>query len=240
MTKAAFRILVGAAVLAGLLVGGAAWDGHRRFGAPGPLAQPATVIIPRGAGTELIAQTLEAAGVVSSRWIFAIGAKLRHVSLKAGEYAFPARVSPEEAMAIIADGRVVIHKLTVAEGLTVRQVVDLVTEADFLAGSVTRKVEEGWLLPETWHMTRDETRDDLQARTPWNTYVIDGLPRTPIANPGRAALEAVLHPATSDALYFVADGRGGHAFARTLDEHHANVARWRKMMGERKTEGTGE
>ena len=303
-----------------LVAGGVAWEGHRRFIAPGPLAQPATVIIPKGAGTDLIAQILDGTGVISTPWVFTMGARLRHASLKAGEFAFPARVSPEEVVRILSEGKVVMHKLTVAEGLTVRQVKEVVAEADFLSGPVTRKVAEGWLLPETWHMTRDESRDDVLARMekamrqtvevlwvarapglplkskeeavilasmveretaleaerprvaavfynrlakhmrlqsdptviyglsdglgeldhplthadllsrhPWNTYVIDGLPQTPIANPGRASLEAVLHPARSEELYFVANGSGGHTFARTLDEHNANVARWRKI-----------
>ncbi|KIL98556.1 protein YceG like [Paramagnetospirillum magnetotacticum MS-1] len=311
-----------AGVLAIILIGlgWAAWEGHRRFTAPGPSPKPVIVIIPKGSGTELIAHSLEGAGVISSRYVFAAGVKLRRVTLKAGEYAFPAQVSPEEAMRIIADGKVVIHKLTVAEGLTTRQVLDMVSEADFLAGPITRKVSEGHLLPETWHMVRDELRDDviarmekamtqtldvlwvarapglplkskeealilasmveretgteserprvaavfynrlarnmrlqsdptviygvsdglgeldhpltraeLQTNHPWNTYTIDGLPKTPIANPGRASLEAVLHPAKSDELYFVANGTGGHTFARTLDEHNANVAKWRQI-----------
>ena len=320
VNKPWLKIVVLVAVLAILAGAGLAWEGHRRFTAPGSLAQPATVIIPKGSGTELIAQSLEGAGVIPSRLVFALGVKLRRVTLKAGEYAFPAHVSPEDAMRIIAEGKVVIHKLTVAEGLTVRQVLDMVREADFLTGPITRKVPEGWLLPETWHMTRDETRDEvigrmekakrqtldvlwmarapglplkskeealilasmveretaleaerprvaavfynriarhmrlqsdptviygvsdglgeldhpltrdeLLTRHPWNTYVIDGLPQTPIANPGRASIEAVLHPAHSEELYFVASGTGGHTFARTLDEHNANVANWRKL-----------
>jgi UPF0755 protein len=73
------------------------------------------------------------------------------------------------------------------------------------------------------------TRKDLQTPSPYNTYLIDGLPPGPIANPGRAALEAVLSPANTAYLYFVADGSGGHAFAKTLAEHNRNVAKWRKI-----------
>ncbi len=78
-------------------------------------------------------------------------------------------------------------------------------------------------------LDRGIRQSELQARTPWNTYVIDGLPPTPIANPGRAAIEATLNPAETDFIFFVADGTGGHAFARTLDEHNENVARWRAI-----------
>ncbi|MDA8585728.1 endolytic transglycosylase MltG [Rhodobacteraceae bacterium] len=76
-------------------------------------------------------------------------------------------------------------------------------------------------------------QSELRARTPWNTYVIDGLPPTPIANPGRASIEAALAPAESDYIFFVADGTGGHAFAVTLDEHNANVAKWRQIERDR-------
>lgn len=68
---------------------------------------------------------------------------------------------------------------------------------------------------------------ELQAPTPYNTYAISGLPPTPIANPGRASLAAVLDPPDTDYLFFVADGTGGHAFAATYAEHERNVARWR-------------
>lgn len=70
---------------------------------------------------------------------------------------------------------------------------------------------------------------ELQRPTPYNTYLISGLPPTPIANPGRAALAAVLNPAKTGDLYFVADGTGGHVFASTLEQHNANVARWRQI-----------
>jgi UPF0755 protein len=73
------------------------------------------------------------------------------------------------------------------------------------------------------------TRTDIQTPTRWNTYTIDALPPTPIANPGLASLMAAAQPEATDALYFVADGTGGHAFARTLEEHNRNVARWRAI-----------
>ncbi|MGC1428931.1 MAG: endolytic transglycosylase MltG [Albidovulum sp.] len=72
-------------------------------------------------------------------------------------------------------------------------------------------------------------QSELRGRTPYNTYVIDGLPPTPIANPGRDAIAAALNPETSEYLFFVADGTGGHAFAVTLAEHNDNVARWREI-----------
>lgn len=315
-------------VLAVLLVAGATWaalEGHRRFTGPGPLAEATSVVIAKGSGLEAIARQLAAARVVPDPYSFMIGAKMRRAGLRAGEYAFPAHITPLDAMTMMAEGRTVVHKLTIAEGLTVRQALQEVAEADYLSGIVTRKPAEGWLLPETWHLSRDDNRDEVVARMeksmrqaldqawagraadlpikskeealvlasiveretalkterplvaavflnrlrigmrlqsdptviygvsdklgvldrpisradldnphPWNTYVIDGLPPTPIANPGRASIEAVLHPAKSDALYFVADGSGGHVFANSLDEHNRNVANWRKVEKARK------
>jgi UPF0755 protein len=82
-------------------------------------------------------------------------------------------------------------------------------------------------------LDRALAKPDLDLVSPYNTYQVKGLPPGPIANPGRAALQAVLKPDHSDALYFVADGSGGHAFAATLDEHNKNVARWRQTSGAR-------
>lgn len=76
-------------------------------------------------------------------------------------------------------------------------------------------------------------QSELRRATPWNTYVIEGLPPTPIANPGLASLEAAVNPDDSDYIFFVADGTGGHAFAVTLQEHNRNVARWRQIEAER-------
>ncbi len=79
-------------------------------------------------------------------------------------------------------------------------------------------------------LDRPISRADLDANHPYNTYRIPALPPGPIASPGAAALMAVAQPAGGDDLYFVADGSGGHAFARTLDEHNRNVARWRALQ----------
>ena len=77
-------------------------------------------------------------------------------------------------------------------------------------------------------------RSDIDETTPYNTYRIDGLPPTPIANPGTASLRAVGQPMETNDLFFVADGTGGHAFAETLEEHNENVARWRAIERERR------
>ena len=78
-------------------------------------------------------------------------------------------------------------------------------------------------------------RSEIRAVNDYNTYAMTGLPKGPIANPGRSSIEAVLRPADTRALYFVADGEGGHIFANTLDEHNANVHKWydiRRQRGE--------
>ncbi|WGI20844.1 endolytic transglycosylase MltG [Amylibacter sp. IMCC11727] len=84
----------------------------------------------------------------------------------------------------------------------------------------------------TGFLNRGLRRSELAKKTPYNTYIIDGLPPGPIGNPGRPAIRATLNPNTSNNLFFVADGTGGHAFAETLVEHNANVAKWRKIEAE--------
>jgi UPF0755 protein len=127
----------------------------------------------------------------------------------------------------------------------------LAEERNLVAGVFANRLRDGMRLQTDptviYGITRGEgvlgrglRRSELDAETPWNTYRIDGLPPTPIANPGREAILAAVRPAETDALFFVADGTGGHAFAETLEEHNANVARWREIEAEREAEAVGQ
>ena len=85
-------------------------------------------------------------------------------------------------------------------------------------------------------LDRPIRRSDIRRKTDYNTYQINGLPPTPIANPGRASIEAVLNPVETEHLYFVADGNGGHVFAKTLAQHNANVKKWRSWLRDQREE----
>ncbi|EPX80184.1 endolytic transglycosylase MltG [Litoreibacter arenae] len=137
--------------------------------------------------------------------------------------------SPEEALILAS----IIEKETgvpeerrqVASVFTnrLRQGIKLQTDPTVIYG-VTRG--EGVL-------GRGLRQSELRRETPYNTYVIPGLPPTPIANPGKLSIEAALNPDDTPYIFFVADGTGGHAFAVTIEDHNRNVAEWRKIEAER-------
>ncbi|MCT2400551.1 endolytic transglycosylase MltG [Novosphingobium mangrovi (ex Huang et al. 2023)] len=118
-------------------------------------------------------------------------------------------------------------------------------ERRMVAGLYSNRLEKGMLLQADptiiYPITKGKPlgrrirQSEIQAVNDYNTYTMVGLPRHPITNPGKASIEAVLHPAKTDDLYMVADGTGGHAFASTLEQHNANVAKWfaiRRKRGE--------
>jgi UPF0755 protein len=309
-------LLVVGAVLVGVTAG-VAW---RRVNAEGPLAHERDVVIPRG-GPGTVADALIANGVIRDRLLFLATAGITRQDgpLHAAELAFPAGASIRDVLAILRTARPVQHRLTIAEGLTAAQIVQVIERADAATGE-TPSLPEGAVLPQTYSYERGTTRAALVGRataamgrtladiwatraanlplatpeqlltlasiveretarpeerphvagvflnrlrlgmklqsdptviyaasggggvldhaitrseldrdSPYNTYRVAGLPPGPIDSPGLAALEAVAHPAATDDLYFVADGSGGHAFARTVEEHNRNVAHWRAL-----------
>ena len=136
---------------------------------------------------------------------------------------------------------------TPAEAVTLASIVEketgLASERPLVAGVFINRLRQGIMLqsdPTVVYgieakqngapMGRPLSRADLMTDTPYNSYTRPGLPPTPICNPGKAAIEAVLHPAVTDALYFVATGTGGHFFAPTLAEHERNVAAYHAAM----------
>ena len=307
---------------AALAAGGAFLYGKYLFETAGPHDDAKVVMLEQGMGVRAIASRLEREGVVSNANVFLAGVRFHRAerSLKAGEYEIPARASMASIMGILREGRSILHRITIPEGLTSLQAMQLVEAHPVLVGGMPETPPEGSLLPETYSFTRGMTRvqivadmqaaatrvmdelwdgraDDLPFKTreeavilasiveketgvaferprvaavfvnrlkvpmrlqsdptiiyglvggkgtlgrpirrseldrvtAYNTYHVDGLPPTPICNPGRASIEAVLNPPETDEYYFVADGTGGHAFSRTLSEHQAKVREWRRI-----------
>lgn len=129
----------------------------------GPLAQDRAVLIASGAGFKAIAAQLEREGVIADARLFMLPALIdkTHRRVRAGEYAFPAHISGEAVMQKLVNGDVIVRSITVREGLTVREVLALVQDAEAMEGEVPQDVSEGMLLPETYHYTRGMKRADM-------------------------------------------------------------------------------
>jgi UPF0755 protein len=289
---------------------------------PGPLEADKVVVITREDDGGSIPEQLAHAGIIESPLWFNLTLLLdgNRGKLKRGEYLFKDHVSLRDVEDVLISGKVLLHKVTVPEGLTSDQVVQRLRDNDVFVGDIKEVPREGSILPETYEFERgvprakvlsvmetaqakavdeiwkkrapdlpirspgelvtlasiveketgkaDErahvagvfinrlqkriklesdptivyglvggkgtlghsiSKSELLQATPYNTYIIEGLPPGPIANPGKAAMEAVANPAHTQDLFFVADGTGGHAFAETLDQHQKNVLRWRQI-----------
>jgi UPF0755 protein len=165
-------VKITAAIIAAVAVVGAASLGvawlvlDRWLHAPGPLTAQVTVELPRGTGLDGIARRLAEAGVIDRPGRLVLVAKLtgRDRALKAGEYAFTPGMSPDAALRLIQSGRVVLHPVTVAEGLTVREVFEILAASPVLAGELPPPPPEGTLMPETYLVPRHETRERLVTR----------------------------------------------------------------------------
>lgn len=297
--------------------------GYLSYQWPGPLAESKTLYFKKGEGFRDITDTLAEERVISLAPLFKIQAIVtrQYNQFKPGEYFFPAGINPKSVMSMLVDGDIIIHKLTIPEGLTASEVARTLNEEPLLTGDIPAEIPEGSLLPETYYFARNDNRaeiirrmqegmagvlttlwktraeglpfkapeealtlasiveketrleserkriarafinrlekgiklqadpttmyaielvdgklnrplvsSDLKRDLPHNTYMIDGLPPTPITNPGRASIEAVLNPADGNELFFVANGEGGHYFAATLKEHNENVAKYREKL----------
>jgi UPF0755 protein len=321
-------------VLAVIVAGAVEWA-NAGWDAPGPAAvsgNQTVILIPAHSRTHDVARLLKDKGVVKYALLFEFDARLKGYAsqLKAGEYAVPSTASMGAIASILASGKSIQHKLTVAEGLTSDMVWKLVENDPELAGDAGPVPREGTLLPETYLFTRGETRahllakmvaaqqkflgekwrarasglpyktlheaitlasivekesalpeerrhiasvfvnrlkmgmkiqsdptiiydiskgyplgrgirqSELNAATPYNTYVIPGLPPGPICNPGKDSLNAVLNPEQTKDLYFVATGQGGHVFSATVEGQAKNVAAYRAFERQQQAQPEGQ
>jgi UPF0755 protein len=164
-----FRMVIGCLLTAVLIVAAAGGTGYwvyRDVSDPGPLAAAQTIVVPLHTGIAGIADLLAQEGVIRHPLSFKVAAETtgRGGALKAGEYEFPAGTSALQVMDAIANGKTVKHRLTIREGLTSAEIVDLVRGAPFLDGDPGRVPAEGELLPETYVYSRGDTRAGMIER----------------------------------------------------------------------------
>jgi len=148
------------------VMGGALLLGHQMLVANGPLDKTKTVLIPRGAGPSTMTKILTAEGVISHPQLFRVALMVdpNPKPIKAGEYEVPAHISMAALVDWLQSGKVVQRRLTVPEGATTAEIVELVRKTEALTGEITLDLKEGDLLPETYFYSRDDTRDGMLSR----------------------------------------------------------------------------
>ena len=318
--------LMAAALLGGALI--VAWSYHLYKAPAERTGEETFFLIERGDTLRSIARNLSAEDLISNETVFRMSARFRGLEsrFQAGEYKIPPQATMETLQNLFVSGKTFSRQITIPEGLTSWQIVQIINQVPAMKGEIADIPAEGTLLPETYAYQRTDTREGLIARmqenmtaaidglwdgrvrglpfdskeeaivlasiveketavaaerakvagvfinrlhkgmklqsdptviyaltngqiqntgqgplgrrllrkdltipSPYNTYANEGLPPAPIANPGLASMASVLNPEEHDYLYFVADGTGGHVFAKTLKEHNNNVNKWRKI-----------
>ena len=298
---------------------------------PCPLTAESLVYIPQGSGVRKIKTLLADQGLIKDDIRFLVLARLSGKArrLRAGEYHIPPHLKPLQILQILEKGEVLLHQVTIPEGMTIRQIVTILEQGDWIDSqrffALTRDREfiktlglnqdslEGYLFPDTYSFARGEmteesliammvnrfltvwnevtansasdqvrqqililasiveketadpserpliarvflnrlekkmrlqsdptiiygldnfsgnlTRKDLNGKSPYNTYLIPGLPPGPICNPGKESITAILHPADAPYYYFVSKNDGTHQFSTTLKEHNRAVRKYQK------------
>lgn len=178
------------------------WNAYK---GPGPLAETREVLIARGSGVQSIADTLSSNGVIRSRLVFTLAARATDKAhlLKAGEYEFPPHITMKDALDKMAKGDVLVRKVTIPEGLTSWQVVQILNGNDMLSGDIAAIPPEGSLLPETYTFVRGDTRQSVvdhmsQAMTKTLESLWQGRDQaSPLSSPAEAvALASVVEKET--------------------------------------------
>src|SRR5258708_26578029 len=155
-----FRWVLFFVALFATLMGGALFLGHEILVAKGPLDQAKHVVIPRGAGPATMAKVLRDEGVISHPQLFRVALMIDPApkTIKAGEYEVPAHTSMQALVELLQSGKLVQRRLTVPEGTTISEVVDLVRKADALSREITLDLKEVHLLPGTYFYSPDDPR----------------------------------------------------------------------------------
>ncbi len=161
-----FRWVLFFIALFATVMGGSIYVGHVILTAQGPLDKTKNVVIPRGAGPTTMAKLLEEEGVIAHPRLFRVALMIdpSPKPIKAGEYEVPAHTSMQALVELLQSGKVVQRRLTIPEGMTTPEVLELVRKTEALTGDITLDVKEGDLLPETYFYSRDDTRDGLLLR----------------------------------------------------------------------------